>query len=596
MIATVGRMKGKIIVSLFALPFFGVGVWMLWSISHAVVDAWQMNSWAPVEAHLSRGGYETHRGDDSDTYQAFADYTYTYNGRQFQGSRVSLSSGADNIGSYQEDTGRALQRAAANNAAITVFVDPEQPADSIVDPDIRWGLLGFKSIFLFVFGGVGLGLLIGAWRAPREKDASLPQYKDEPWLLNDDWQTATIRSSSKAAMHGAWFFAALWNLISAPLPFVLYAEVTQKENYLALIGLLFPLVGIGLIVWAVRRTREWTAFGPAPVTLDPFPGSIGGHVGGSIDLNVPFIAGNEFTVTLTNLHSYVSGSGKNRSRREKAEWQKKLVAHAETGAKGTRLTFRFDVPAGENESDTEKDESYYLWRLNLHAELAGTDIDRDYEIPVYATATQSRFLSSIAVDRSEELQRAADQRSVREVVNLETTGNGKRMFFPIGRHLGSAFGGFLVGAIFAAAGWFLIVEEGQKLFGGVFGGIGSLIALACLYMMCNSLEVLYANQEIRTVRRLLGIPISRKRMHQSRFERFEKDSSFKTQSGNKHVIYYTVAAVDRQGDKLVIGEGFKGDNEANAAIELFSREFGLLQGANDSEGPGDGLSSGNVLA
>jgi hypothetical protein len=589
-------MKGKIFVSLFALPFFGVGVWMLWSISGTFFDAWQMNNWVSVEAHLSRGGYETHRGDDSDTYEAFGRYSYSFNGRRYEGSRIALSSGGDNIGSYQEDIGYRLQRAAANNEAITIFVNPEQPADSIIDRSVRWGLLGFKSIFLFVFGGVGLGLLIAAWRAPKEKDTSLPQFKDAPWLVNDEWQTATIRSSSKAAMWGAWIFAALWNLISAPLPFVLYEEVTQKENYLALIGLLFPAVGIGLVVWAVRRTREWTSFGPAPVTLDPFPGSIGGHVGGSIDLKLPFDPNNEFKLTLTNVHSYVSGSGKNRSQREKAMWQKNLIAHAETGAKGTRLTFRFDVPAGEQESDTEKDDSYHLWRLNLSADLAGANLDRDYELPVYATAMQSRFLSNIAVDRSEDLQKAADLRSVREVVNLQSTGDGKRMFFPMGRHLGSAFGGFFVGAIFAAAGWFLIVEEGQRFFGGVFGGVGALVALACLYMMCNSLEVLFANQEVRTIRRLLGIPISRKRMHQARFERFEKDSSFKTQSGNKHVIYYTVTAVDRQGEKLVMGEGFKGDNEANAAIELFSREFGLLRAANDPEGPDDGLSSENILA
>lgn len=589
-------MKGKIFSTLFALPFFGVGVWMLWSVSATFVDACQMHDWVQVEARLSRGGYETHSGDDSNTYEAFASYSYYFDGQQYYGDRVSLSKGADNIGSYQEDIGSRLRNVASSGGSLMVFVDPAKPSDSIVDRGVRWGLVGFKSIFIFVFGGVGLGLLIAIWRAPKEKDATLPEYQGAPWLLNDDWQTATIRSTSKASMWGAWIFAAIWNLISAPLPFVLHAEVFEKQNYIASVGLLFPLVGIGLLVWAVRRTREWTRFGPAPVTLDPFPGSIGGHVGGTIDLKLPFNANNEFAVTLTNVHSYTSGSGKNRSQRETAVWQKNLIAHAATGPNGTRLTFRFDVPEDCRQSDIKKDDSYHMWRLNLRATLPGADLDRDFELPVYPTATRSRFLSSIAVDRSETMQRSADDRSVREVVNLESTGNGKRMFFPMGRHFGSAIGGFLVGAIFAAAGWFLIVSEGETLFGSVFGGIGALVALCCLYMMCNSLEVLQDGHEIRTVRRLLGIPLRRRIMHRDTFERFHKNSSLKTQSGNKHVIYYSVAAIDRQGNKLVLGEGFKGENEADAAIRLIAEEFDLLRAANDAEGPDDNLYGADLLA
>ena len=54
---------------------------------------------------------------------------------------------------------------------------------------------------------------------------------DRPWLANDAWQMATIRSSSKAAMYTTWGFAGIWNLISAPLPFVMYKEVVEKENW-----------------------------------------------------------------------------------------------------------------------------------------------------------------------------------------------------------------------------------------------------------------------------------------------------------------------------------------------------------------------------
>jgi hypothetical protein len=365
----------------------------------------------------------------------------------------------------------------------------------------------------------------------------------------------------------------------------------------AIVGLLFPIVGIGLLIWAVRRTKEWTRFGAAPVTLDPFPGSIGGHVGGTIDLKLPYDSSNQFELSLTNIHSYVSGSGKNRSQREKALWQDSTIAHAAVSAKGTRLTFRFDIPEGFNESDTEMDDSYHIWRLSLHAELAGTDLDRNYELPVYATATQSRFLSNVAVQQSHNKQRAIDDQAVRDVVNLQTTASGKQMFFPMGRHVGSSIGGCIVGGIFAAAGWFLIFQEGHPIFGSVFGGLGSLIALACLYMMLNSLQVTITSGEITTVRRLLGITVSRKSMQRNVFASFGKNSTFKTQTGSKHIIYYSVRAIDRDGNKLVVGEGFKGESEANAAIQLMSSQFGLQDNsARHSNHPNDGIYGAELLS
>ena len=193
-------MKGRIFITLFALPFFGVGVWMLLSVGGTFHDAWRMSGWEPVSAQLSAAGYETHSGDDSDTYEAYATYSYRYRGRPFTGDRVALAGGADNIGDYQVDTGNRLSAMHARGEPITVGVHPDAPAESIIDRGIRWDLVGFKSIFLFVFGGIGLGLLVFTWTRPAEKDASLVQYQEAPWLLNDAWQTPEIRSGSKAAM------------------------------------------------------------------------------------------------------------------------------------------------------------------------------------------------------------------------------------------------------------------------------------------------------------------------------------------------------------------------------------------------------------
>jgi hypothetical protein len=263
-------------------------------------------------------------------------------------------------------------------------------------------------------------------------------------------------------------------------------------------------------------------------------------------------------LTLTSLHSYVSGSGKNRSRREKAQWQDELVAHAEPGGKGTRLTFRFDVPEGLAESDAQQDgDAYDLWRMNLSADLPGADLDRDYDIPVYATAVSSRHLSSLAVERSRGAQNDVADARVRDIVQIKQGVMGRSMFYPMGRHLLANVFGIIFGAAFAGAGYFLIVHEGATIFGSIFGGVSQ------------------DGTSVHTVRRWLGFPISRKSMPRSRIVRLGKKKSMKTQSGGKHTIYYAIHLIDEADNKLVVGDGFKGESEANAAIRLISREFGL---------------------
>jgi len=571
-------MRGKIFMTLFALPFFGVGVFMLWSVSSTIYDAFRMNSWVQVEAQVLSGGYTSHRGDDSYTYEAHAQYRYTVQGQTFVADRVSINGGADNIGDYQTDIGGNLSRAHSSGESILVYVNPDDPAEAVIDRGLRWGLLGFKSIFLFVFGGVGLGLLILVWRAGKPKDKSLPRFAESPWLLDDDWQTPTIKSSSKASMYATWGFAAFWNLISAPLPFVMYDEVVNKGNMLALIGLLFTAVGIGLLAWAVNRTREWNRFGPTPVTLDPFPGSIGGHVGGTMDLALPYDANHEFELTLTNIKSYVSGSGKNRSRKESAKWQDIIVAHAQSTGNGTRLTFRFDVPEGLDESDAEREDTYYIWRLALSAELEGADLDRSYDIPVYATATESRGLSKLAVDRGREKQTAKADEDARKIIKLVHDAGGRRMLYPIFRNFWMGLPGLIVGGSFAAVGWYIAIEEGERLFGLLFGGAGAFVALLVLYGILNSLEVSRDANGIKTIRRILGIPVKRSFMASHEFVTFKKRSRYQTNGGGKHVMHYSVVAVDRHGDKIVVGEGFKGETQVEAAIRLIGDVLGLKSG------------------
>jgi hypothetical protein len=87
---------------------------------------------------------------------------------------VSISGSADNIGDYQQRLGRRLANAHERNETVTVYVNAADPADSIIDRELRWGLLGFKSIFVLVFGGIGSGLLIYALLSRSDRKSGLP--------------------------------------------------------------------------------------------------------------------------------------------------------------------------------------------------------------------------------------------------------------------------------------------------------------------------------------------------------------------------------------------------------------------------------------
>jgi hypothetical protein len=235
------------------------------------------------------------------------------------------------------------------------------------------------------------------------------------------------------------------------------------------------------------------------------------------------------------------------------------------------------VPADLNESDAEKiGDQYYLWQLNLNAELPGADIDRDYEIPVYATQQQSQQLSRFSIDNARSSQKQIDLGVIRNMMQLGSAVNGRSILYPVGRNLWSGLSGLLFGAIFTVAGWYLLTDAGHLFMGTVFGGIGLLVLVFSFYYALNSLQVVADGPDIRSVRRLLGVALKRSSMSRSGIVRIDKKKSSTTQSGTRHVVRYTLYAVDRQGHKMVVGEGFRGASQAAVAAELIATRLGVV--------------------
>lgn len=164
-----GNKAGAGCLTVFGGIFFVVGVGIfLWGLV-SIYDAYQARSWQPVEATITRVEQVISRGDDSTTYGVNGAFQYQYAGQTYTSSQLNFYTGTDNIGSYQQDFYYRLKQAKENNRTVTAFVNPDNPNEAVIDKEIRWGMLGFHSIFLFVFGGVGLGIMLAGRFAKRKR-------------------------------------------------------------------------------------------------------------------------------------------------------------------------------------------------------------------------------------------------------------------------------------------------------------------------------------------------------------------------------------------------------------------------------------------
>lgn len=564
------------------LPFFCIGVgFLLFSVIPTLNEGWEMASWPSTTATLTQARLNSSSSDGTTTYGVEASYHYRVNGRDFNNDRVAINSGNDNIGDFQQQLGERLERHYRNEQPVTVYYNPNDPSDALLDRNIRWELLAFKLIFVVVFGGVGFALLIFGLRGKKVIDS--PEVQQKPWLRRAEWFDNRIRSGARSGLYMIWVFAILWNLISSPGAFM-FTTVWEEEGKVALLILLFPVIGLFLLVWAIRKTMEWKRFGYTPLQMDPFPGAIGGDVGGEIDLHIPFDPKMVCEVTLSSLYSYVSGSGKNRSRHERVEWQDSGFARVERSANGVKVLFRFAVPEGHHESE-EHSNSYYLWRLNLKSELPGVDLDRDFEIPVYKTGEHAR---RITVDSSNEVPQGIPKLSAEALLPLRREGVGMVLYYPMLRRPGRALGGIIFGGIFAGVGLFLWGEAARTsgmlyFMAGVFSLVGWGIVMAGIYSALNSLRIELDGRKISVVRNVLAIPIKRKHCAYSEVRRVEeRRGSFSSQNSKQHQIEYKVVA-KTTSDELLLAEQLDSHSKAKLVVALFKKQLKVKEERQESE-------------
>ncbi len=558
-------LKGRLFMLLFALPFAGVGIgFLLFGVIPNLYEWQQMKSWPQVEARLLDAGLHTSRGDDSDTYRAYARYTYRYQMQDYTSERVAIMGGSDNIGDFQSDLALQLELAQRMGQPVPAWVNPNDPGDAVLSRDMRWSLLGFKMIFVLVFGGVGIGLMIFTLKA--KVDATdHPDSSSKPWLAQQEWASPEVTCNSKSSLWVIWFFALIWNLISLPATLAVPDE-WAGGNKLILIALIFPLAGIYLLYWAINSTLSWRRFGQLRLQLDPYPGSIGGHVGGTLNIPIAYNPQQRFPVNLQCVRRYVTGSGKNRTSHESIVWQSNGLAQSKPApGGGTSLDICFDVPANLPVSETYSDD-YRFWRLELNADLPGVDLHRQFEIPVFATGEKSR--AALLLSRSHPQLNDEREASIEAVANIQQIPGGVRMHYPMLHGAGNNLVGLVCGLFFGGAGVLMHFEsDAPAVIVWAFTLIGGLITFICLKWLFTSLHVQLDHNGLISERYWLGMPIGRDQIPRADIQKLYIDVSSRGQSAKGYQEMCKIIALTHSGKKIPVAMNLKGRDTAQLALE-----------------------------
>jgi hypothetical protein len=550
-------MFGKFVGVLFFGVFAAVGIFMLvFKAGPMVIDWAAMQSWQPVQARLVDYNLGQGSVQGATTYQAKAKYEYYYNDKQYTAKRVSIDSGSDNIGSYHEDMYRKLSR--VGNKPMTIWVNPNDPNQAIVYRGFRYGKFLFFLFFVLIFGGIGIGGIVLVWKNADAGEKLADADVEKPWTEYAEWLDPVKQDQQKAANYVGLGFATFWIAMTAG---GFFAAIQERWLY-GFVMLPFLIVGGYLLHKCVESIKAYRQTGKMPLSLDPYPGSINGQIGGVIYID------KRFTTAPSKTEIEVQCIRKRRRRnddetREKKVWYQVAPFDWQMGEHGWQLRFCFDIPADQEISSAPLTSNGIEWRVKLNAQtVGGVDFERSYnDIPVFATAANSSFSDHISNKVAASIA-AQHESLVVDILDLKLDNRGYRLFYPMFRNwFGAIFAS--IGLGFTIAGYYIP----DIIFNIVFPLLGIPCFLAGVYSLGNSLDVRIGAEGISSQRKLYGISFKPKFLASYEYEKFKKKQSHSSSQGNETTEYFSIVAIGKNRQKVTVAVDIEGRKGALAAIE-----------------------------
>ena len=417
----------------------------------------------------------------------------------------------------------------------------------------------------------------------------------EPWRENKGWVTHKIKSDYPFEIKLYLFFALFTSLVSYPILEFVFHEVTAGK-YLTSILMFFPISAVVLIFLSIKHFVQKMQFGTIFFEMDPYPGSIGGNVGGKIQLkHLSKLIKESLTVELQLIS--VAKFGRNQeSHSEIIEWNSKghphiVPIHQQNHQDEFIAKFSFKVPDELPESTYPKTGSHFYWRLQLTGDFSGAILKEKFIIPVFKTRQISgaeipeinaKIETIIKETSQDELTRISHgefkDTQVAKVLKFERTRNGTMLSTHMMRSPLLSLYAFIFFIMFFFASFMITRNFDIKITSSWFFLMFSipfgLIALAsCILFIHSTLvkqKVTFSNGNVAVISYLWFLPFYKIKFSQNEIQFIEVKKHGSTGQGLSKVEHYKIVANLKNKRKITFAEDIDTRERADALLKFMT--------------------------
>ncbi len=334
-------------------------------------------------------------------------------------------------------------------------------------------------------------------------------HPNEPWLWRAQWAAGEIHSSAKPGAIAVSALALFWNAIALPsaVP-ALLAHNLRYEPKFALLAI-FPIIGCGLIGWAIHLLLRWNVYGVSRFEMKSVPGKIGGTLEGSIHVGGGVEPMRRVNLKLVCIN--VTSSGNSSSNRPL--WSDDSEV---TSAGDGSIPVAFPIPPECRPTDDTNFRDRIYWQLKASSPGGIVNYKSSFEVPIFQLGESSAEAADAVDLRIRRDQRVSEFRPQGSAIRIGPTADGHtKVHFRAFRNPSVIFGMLVFLAIWSGCTYEVFKEHAPLIFKIMWPVIEAIVVIWVTAMMFGTTTVVIGDGELKVTWRLCGIPVSTRRVASS---------------------------------------------------------------------------------